>query len=263
MIDLVLLVVIGISTLLGVMRGFVAIIISTFSWLLGGWASLMFGRSAAGWWSAPAAPGTGHYFAGYLTVFLVVMVSVWAIGLLIRQAVRSTSLNGADRALGGGLGLARGALIGCALLLLGSYTPLTREPSWRESNLRAMLDPGVGWMQAKMPRMPELPQMPDLQSMPQLQGLPAALPEVNLAQLPVAGLGKPAETGDNGVLGQLLGGRGWPRPLDETPQQAVDPADVWAQKPGSPQNFDPALVRPDEPVPARNGSPGQARPPSQ
>lgn len=265
MIDFMLLAVIGISTLLGVMRGFVSIVISTFSWLLGGWAALMFGRSAAGWWSAPAAPGTGHYFAGYLTVFLLVMVSVWAVGLVIRQAVRSTSMNSADRVMGGGLGLARGGLIGCALLLLASYTPITREATWRDSHLRGLLDPGVGWMQAKMPRMPELPQMPDLKQMPGLQGMPTVLPEVNMAQLPGTELGRPGRTGDNGVLGQLLGGRGWPRPLDETPQQAVDPADVWAQgaRPGSPQNIDPALVRPDDTAPARNGSPGQARPPSQ
>jgi membrane protein required for colicin V production len=261
MIDLVLLVVIGISTLLGVMRGFVGIVISTMSWLLGGWAALMFGRSAAGWWSAPAAPGTGHYLAGYITVFLIGLVSVWAIGLVIRQAVRSTQLNGADRLLGGGLGVARGALIGCALLLLGSYTPLTREAAWRDSTLRSVLDPGVGWMQARMPRMPrmpDLPQLPDLQSLPQM---PAALPEVNLAQLP--GMGKPGETGDNGVLGQLLGGRGGPRPLEESPPPAGDPADVWAGNGASVSSPDPALVRPDEPDPARKGSSGQARPPSQ
>ena len=98
-------------------------------------------------WSAPAAPGTGHLFAGYLSVFLLVMVAVWAIGLVIRQAVRSTSLNGADRMLGGVLGLARGGLIGCVLLLIASYTPLPREAAWHDSNLRAMLSPGVGWMQ--------------------------------------------------------------------------------------------------------------------
>ncbi len=259
MIDIALLAVIGLSTLLGAMRGFVGIVISTLSWLLGGWAALVFGRSAAAWWSAPAAPGSGHFVAGYLTVFLLVMVSVWAIGLVVRQAVRSTSLTGADRLLGAGLGVARGALIACVLLLLGSYTPLTREPSWHASHLRAVLDPGVGWMQAHMPRMPELPQLPDV------QGLPMALPDVNMAQLPVKELGKQGATGDNGVLGQLLGGRGWPRPLDETPPQAVDPADVWANQaqPGSPQNNDPARVRPDDTAPARNGSPGQARPPSQ
>ncbi len=58
MIDFVLLAVIGISTLLGVMRGFVSIVISTFSWLLGGWAALMFGKSAASATRPSGAPGS-------------------------------------------------------------------------------------------------------------------------------------------------------------------------------------------------------------
>ncbi len=160
--------------------------------------------------------------------------------------------------------MARGAVIGCVLLLAASYTPMVNEPSWRDSQLRGVLDPGVAWLQARMPGMPELPQLPGVDALQGLAGLPAALPEVNAAQLPGAELGKPGLTGDNGVLGGLLAGRGWPRPLDETPQQAGDPTDVGARSgsPGSSQHNDPARVRPDQPVPARNGSPGQARPPS-
>jgi len=252
MIDFVLLAVIGISTLLGLMRGFVAIVISTLSWLLAGWAALMFGNDAAHWWSAPAAPGTAHLIAGYVSIFLAVVIAVWALGLVVRTAVRSTSLNGADRALGAGLGVARGALLGCGLLLLGSFTPLPREATWRDSHLRPVLDPGVRWMQARMPNMPELPQMPAM-----------GLPEVNMAQLPTMELGKPALSGDNGVLGALVAGRGWPRPVEE--EQVSDPADVSARGSDAslPENIDPALVRPDPTDPARSGSPGQARPPSQ
>lgn len=264
MIDIALLVVIALSALLGVLRGFVSIVISLASWVLGGWAALVFGQDAATWWAASAEPGSGHVIAGYVSVFLLVMVAVWALGLVIGQLVRATSLNGADRLLGGVLGVARGAVIGCVLLLAASYTPMANEPEWRDSQLRGVLDPGVAWLQARMPAMPELPQLPGVDALQGLAGLPAALPEVNAAQLPGAELGKPGLTGDNGVLGGLLAGRGWPRPLDETPQRAGDPTDVGARSgsPGSSQHNDPARVRPDQPVPARNGSPGQARPPS-
>ncbi|MCF7751537.1 CvpA family protein [Bacillus subtilis subsp. subtilis] len=264
MIDIVLLAVIVLSALLGVMRGFVSIVISLASWVLGAWAALTFGEAAARWWAAPSAPATGHYLAGYVSVFVAVIVTVWAIGLVIRQVVRATSLNGADRLLGGVLGVARGALIGCVLLLAASYTPMTAEGSWRDSQLRAVLDPGVAWMQARMPEMPDMPRIPQLPGLDGMPGLPMALPEVNTAQLPGTELGKPGLTGDNGVLGGLLAARGWPRALDETPRQAGDPAPVGARSgmPGSSQNNDPALPRPDQPAPARNGSPGQARPPS-
>lgn len=267
MIDIALLAVIALSALLGLLRGFVSIVVSLLSWILGAWAALVLGEDAAAWWAAPAVPSTGHVVAGYVSVFVLVMVAVWAIGLVIRQLVRATHLNGADRLLGGALGVVRGALIGCVLLLAASYTPMAREASWRDSQLRPVLDPGVAWLQARMPGMPALPQVPaldELQGLAGLAGLPAALPEVNPAQPAGAELGKPGLTGDNGVLGGLLAGRGWPRPLDETPQQAGDPTDVGARSgtPGSLQHTDPARVRPDQPVPARSGSPGQARPPS-
>ena len=46
MFDLVLLAIIGISALLGLMRGFVGIVVGAASWLLSGWAALQFGGAA-------------------------------------------------------------------------------------------------------------------------------------------------------------------------------------------------------------------------
>lgn len=242
MIDIVLLVLIGASVLLGLMRGFVGIVVSTLSWLLAGWAAFLFGNDAAHWWAAPLEPGTGHYVAGYLGVFLIVMIAVGLIGMLIKAAVKVTCLTGADRLLGGALGLVRGAFLGCVLLMLAAFTPLPQEPAWRTSQVRPLLQPGVRWMQAQLPEM--------------------ALPEVNLPQLPTMDLGKPLATGDNGVLGDVVAGRGWPRPVDEGRETA--PADAAARGPAStlPVNIEPAHPRPDDTAPARNGTPGQARPPS-
>lgn len=51
MIDVVLLIVIAASTLLGMLRGFVGIVIGTLSWLLAAWAAFAFGNDAAHWLS--------------------------------------------------------------------------------------------------------------------------------------------------------------------------------------------------------------------
>lgn len=268
MIDIVLLAVIALSALLGLLRGFVSIVLSLLSWVLGAWAALSFGEATAHWWATPEAPDTGHFVAGYVSIFLLVMLSVWGVGLVIRQLVRATSLNGPDRLLGGVLGVARGALIGCVLLLAASYTPLTGEASWQHSHLRPLLEPGVRWLQARMPGMPGLPPLPgldDLARLQALQALPLALPEREDPSPADPELGKPGLTGDNGVLAELLTGRGWPRPIDETPPQAVDRADVRAGSvsPGSPGNLDPAPPRQGQPDPASAGSPDQARSPSQ
>lgn len=49
MIDMVLGVIILVSALLGLLRGFVAIVVGTLSWLLAGWATFLFGGPAARW----------------------------------------------------------------------------------------------------------------------------------------------------------------------------------------------------------------------
>ncbi len=53
MIDLILAIIILVSALLGLLRGFVSIIISTSSWLLASWATFEFGNTASHWLAEP------------------------------------------------------------------------------------------------------------------------------------------------------------------------------------------------------------------
>ena len=63
MFDLVLLAIIGISALLGLMRGFVGIVVGAASWLLSGWAAFQFGGAAGRWLAGhtPAACETAYW----------------------------------------------------------------------------------------------------------------------------------------------------------------------------------------------------------
>lgn len=256
MIDLILGLLILASALLGLLRGFVGIVVGTLSWLLAGWASFQFGNDAAHWWSAPHAPAMGHLAGGYITVFIVVMVAVVVVGKVIRAGVRMSLLGGVDRMLGGALGVVRGALLACLLLFVGSLTPLPSEPAWQQSHLRPVLQPGVDWMRARLPSFSD----------PLEQIMPAALDGlVPAGPLPMPGLspsvrnplGKPAATGDNGVLGEVVAGRGWPRTVEPAKGAADD-----AAAPALPANIEPAPARPDPAAVFQGGLPGQARPAS-
>lgn len=262
MIDMVLLALIAVSTLLGVMRGFVGIVAGTLAWLLAGWAAFQFGQDAAQAWAAPAPPGTGHTVGGYVLVFIAVLVVVSLVGMLVRAALRAVALGGLDRLLGGALGLVRGALICAVLLLAAGFTPLPLDPAWQDSRLRPALQPVVGWMQAQLPA---FAQPGDGRQI----GLPAALPPALDERLPVLPsptslaayqrlLGKPAVTGDNGVLGEVVAGRGWPRHAEP----AKGTAGGQATAPALPADIEPAPERPDTTAVAPGGSPGQARPAS-
>ncbi|HYQ24719.1 CvpA family protein [Stenotrophomonas sp.] len=244
MIDLVLLIVIAVSTLLGLLRGFVSIVIGTVSWLVAAWAAFAFGNDAARWWAAPAAPGGEHFVGGYLSVGIGVMVVVAVFGMVIKHIVQRNMLGSLDRLLGGMLGAVRGGLIAAILVLLASFTPLSSERSWHASNVRPVLNPAVAWMNSKLPHW----QVPGADLLP--KGLPkdtlspSALMELSRsasAELGKAGagLGKPGATGDNGILNQVVAGSGWLRPAEAEQGDNHDPAKVGPDASALPDNIEP------------------------
>jgi len=150
-IDIVLLIIIGGSALLGLIRGLVGTLVSTAAWLLAGWVTFQFGGQTAFWLSDHGKPTMTELFGGYALSFVVVMVVVALIGALIKSMVHSVGLSGVDRMLGAALGLLRGAFLACLLVLLVGFTPLPREPSWQQSSVLPVLMPGAGWMRSKLP----------------------------------------------------------------------------------------------------------------
>ena len=151
MIDLVLVALVLVSALLGLMRGFVGILVSTAAWLLAGLVAFKFGGDAALWLSGNGQPTVSETFGGYALSFIVVLLAVGMIGALVRSMVRASELSGVDRALGFAVGVFRGLVIACVLVLVLGFTPLPKEPSWRQSQALPLLMPGVDWMRAQLP----------------------------------------------------------------------------------------------------------------
>ena len=151
MIDIILLIILGGSILLGLIRGLVGTLVSTTAWLLAGWATFQFGGEVAFWLSDDGTPTMTELFGGYALSFVTVMVGVTLVGTLARTMVQSVGLSGLDRLLGAGLGLLRGVFLACVLVLLLGFTPLPREPGWQQSALVPALMPGVAWMRSKLP----------------------------------------------------------------------------------------------------------------
>jgi membrane protein required for colicin V production len=224
MIDLVLLAIIGVSALLGLLRGFVGIVVSTAAWLLAGWASFQFGADAGLWLSDDGSPTASELFGGYALTFIGVLMAVGLVGMVLKSLVRSTDLSGTDRALGFGLGMVRGAFFACVLVLLMGFTPLVREPSWQQSQILPLLSPVAGWMRAKLPDW--------------------SVPEINLRSNPL--------TGDNNGVESLPA-------LQKAMSQVLKPEPLPPSVEG-PAGPDPAKVTPGESDPANIESSGQARP---
>ena len=150
-VDWVLLAIIGGSALLGVMRGFIGVVVSLVAWLLGGWVAFRYGGDVALMLASDGAPSASELFAGHALAFIAVMVVVGVVGWVVRKLVQSAGLGGMERMLGLALGVVRGGFIACALVLVLALTSLPREPQWRASPVVPVLVPGAQWLQGWLP----------------------------------------------------------------------------------------------------------------
>lgn len=150
-VDWVLLLVVVLSGLAGLMRGFIGVLASLVAWVLGIWVAFHFGAELGLMLAGTDQPGTGHLIAGYALSFMGVLVGIGLVGWMVRKLVHSIGLSGVDRLLGLVIGTLRGALIACALVLLFGLTSMPREPWWRTSTLIPVFVPGAQSLSAWLP----------------------------------------------------------------------------------------------------------------
>ena len=150
-VDLVVLVLIAASAVLGVVRGLVGTIASLLAWFGAGWVAFSHGARLAFWFSDDGMPGAAELLAGYAAAFIGVLVLVNLVGWGMRKLLHSVGLSGLDRLLGGGLGVARGVLVACMGILVMAFSRLPQEPAWADSRAVTVLLPGAQWMARWLP----------------------------------------------------------------------------------------------------------------
>jgi membrane protein required for colicin V production len=151
-IDWALLVVLLVSVLIGLWRGFVFECLS-----LAGWVVAWF---VAQWASPQVAPhlpigSTGsaiNLAAAFALCFLAALV-VWSLlTRLVRLLIRATPLSIPDRLLGAGFGTLRGGVLLLAVATVVQLTPAAQSQAWRQSK-------GGSWLaqalQVLKPLLPE------------------------------------------------------------------------------------------------------------
>jgi membrane protein required for colicin V production len=150
-VDWVLLAIVAASAVFGLMRGFVGVLASLAAWVLAGWAAFRYGGDVGLLLAADGEPSASQLLGGYALSFIVVLLAVGVVGWLVRKLVQSIGLSGLDRLLGLLLGVARGAFVACALVLLLGLTAVPRTPEWHASPLVPVFVPGAQWMRGWLP----------------------------------------------------------------------------------------------------------------
>jgi len=175
--DALILAVIGLSAVLGAVRGMLTEVLSLLLWVVALWVTVTMGDTVTAQLRDIDTPLL-RAIAGYAGTFVVIMLIgnllIWA----LRSLLHGVGLSSTDRALGAGFGVARGAAVVVAAVLLVSFTPMPNTALWQSSALL----PAFEWPAAKLAA-----QLPDSESLlaaarPALQALPLdALPLTDLA----------------------------------------------------------------------------------
>src|SRR5258708_12138809 len=126
---LILLVLLG-STIIGLLRGFVREAVSLVFWVVAIWAAWKFGPVVEPHLGGLLADPKVAPWVGRLVILVLVLLIGWLVGMLLSYFTRSLGLGAMDRVLGLLFGLLRGlGLVG--LLVIGrGFLPLIHDACW-------------------------------------------------------------------------------------------------------------------------------------
>jgi membrane protein required for colicin V production len=140
-VDLLVVAIVVVSTIFAVWRGFISETLSIVGWAAAAFASLYFGGWVAVLMERMISPLWLAYVAGYVAVFVVVLIPISFASFRFSQSVKSSSAGPLDRSLGAAFGVARGlAIVGGLYILFSLVVPLKDHPrTVREAKLLPLI----------------------------------------------------------------------------------------------------------------------------
>ena len=138
--DIAIIVIVSISAIISIFRGFVREVLSIVAWVAAFWVAFAFTETLAAVFDGMISVPSVRYVAAFLVLLLGTLIIAGLINYLIGRLVDKTGLSATDRTLGVVFGIARGVVIIAVLVLLARATPVPDDPWWRESTLLPHFD---------------------------------------------------------------------------------------------------------------------------
>ena len=139
-VDWILLAVLGLSFLLGLWRGIVQEVLSLLGWVAAFYVSQMYAPLAAAWLPMEGSSQMLRYAAGFVVVFVAVLVATVLVSWVIKKLISAVGLGPLDRLLGSLFGLMRGVVILLAVTVFVGMTPMRDTDAWKQAQ-------GAQWLQ--------------------------------------------------------------------------------------------------------------------
>lgn len=149
--DYAVLLIVGISMLISVLRGLVREALALAGWVGAFWVASHYAVEVSGYLPDAIPSETLRIMAGFVALFLGTLLIATLFTIAIAELVKTLGLSAVDRGLGAFFGLARGVLIMLVLVLLAGMTPLPHQSFWRNAMLSAPFEEFVGVVKPWLP----------------------------------------------------------------------------------------------------------------
>ena len=150
-IDIVILVVIALSALISLFRGFVKEAVSLATWIIAFVVAFRYGELVSTYipWDV-GNPQIGLGIA-YSVVFVGVLIAGMIVNIVLGILIKRTGISGTDRSIGVVFGLVRGYVLVALLVLLAGVTVLPQQSAWQESRLLPHFVVAALWIKEFLP----------------------------------------------------------------------------------------------------------------
>lgn len=139
-VDWILLAVLGLSMLLGLWRGLVKEVLSLAGWVAAFFVAQIYAPRAAAWLPMEGSSQMLRYAAGFVTVFIAVLIATVLVSWVVKKLVSAVGLGPLDRLLGSLFGLMRGMVVLLAATVVVGMTPMRESEAWQHAQ-------GAQWLQ--------------------------------------------------------------------------------------------------------------------
>jgi membrane protein required for colicin V production len=152
-VDLIFIVIIGLSSITGLFRGFIKEFIALGIWILGIWAGYNYSQSLNPWLQPYIQDQSIRTIIAFVVILLGVLIGGGIFNALLGLFLRGSGLGAMDKVLGACFGFARGVFILSLVLSILSMTSLPYQSYLSGSSVYPQLLPVVNWVSGYIPKL--------------------------------------------------------------------------------------------------------------
>ena len=150
-VDILILVILAVSALISLWRGFIKEAFSLANWFLAFWIALTFARPLASLLRDFITEPSMQMGVAFVGLFVATLIVGAILSHIASSFVKMSGLGGMDKFLGVIFGLLRGVILVVILVMLASLTPMTQDSWWRESFLLEYFQDLAGFVRDFLP----------------------------------------------------------------------------------------------------------------